>query len=778
YIEEVPSGVKTIVGVSTSIAAFVGYTARGPTDEAVRIHNFGDFEQNFGGLHRDSLISYGVRQFFLNGGTDAYIVRVAEGANVATVTLEGDAAGTKVLQVDAANCGEWGNFIRLDIDYNTNNPDSTFNISISRYEMKNGELELVESELFRNLSMDSHSGFYVESVINNESKLIKVTRDPSLTFSEDGYSLSGKFIDQDISAFTSNETTITGFLDGSEKFTLILDNTLIDENAASLSAYLISIKNEITAAIGRTGLSSKMNVIKSNCFGGTTSPLEHLKIKSIAASKKEHSSIQIIKSPNNDASAKLKLGLHNGGREVDGSSEWRPKPTGTFSADLADIWDTAIGSAAANFNIIIKDELSGNELLGLTNIILPATTVGEDLRRTLETQLRGAETDEDIRKKITVELHGTYLRVLPNVDYPNATIKFSNGTKPDSSPDDLAETKLKLIDTVGFCNLQQNSVGTGVDANYQTNLEIGSNGIPPSTSDLIIGTYDQNTGMYALKDVDIFNILSIPGTTKLPVNDAAKVISDATVFCEEERAIFIVDPDPRENYVSFESWVNTDVQYSKNSAIYFPHIKLPDPIDENRLKNFPPSGTIAGIFARTDAERGVWKAPAGTEALMKGVRGLTYVLTDQENGTLNPKGINCLRYFKEYGNVVWGSRTLFGSDSRASEWKYVPVRRMALFLEESLYRGTQWAVFEPNDEPLWAQIRLSVGTFMHDQFRKGAFQGSKPSDAYFVKCDSETTTQSDINQGIVNILVGFAPLKPAEFVIIKISQMAGQLGAE
>jgi phage tail sheath protein FI len=150
-------------------------------------------------------------------------------------------------------------------------------------------------------------------------------------------------------------------------------------------------------------------------------------------------------------------------------------------------------------------------------------------------------------------------------------------------------------------------------------------------------------------------------------------------------------------------------------------------------------------------------------------------LTDEENGQLNPLGINCLRAKVPVGPVVWGSRTLQGNDQLASEWKYIPVRRTALFIEESLYRGTQWVVFEPNDEPLWAQIRLNVGAFMHNLFRQGAFQGRTPRDAYFVKCDKETTTQNDINLGIVNIVVGFAPLKPAEFVIIKIQQIAGEI---
>jgi phage tail sheath protein FI len=173
----------------------------------------------------------------------------------------------------------------------------------------------------------------------------------------------------------------------------------------------------------------------------------------------------------------------------------------------------------------------------------------------------------------------------------------------------------------------------------------------------------------------------------------------------------------------------------------------------------------------------VWKAPAGSDASITGASGLLIAMSDPENGQLNPRAINCLRTLPVYGNVVWGARTLHGDDDRGSEWKYIPVRRTALFIEESLYRGTKWVVFEPNDEPLWAQIRLNVGAFMQNLFRQGAFQGRTPREAYFVKCDRETTTQNDINLGIVNIHVGFAPLKPAEFVVLRIQQIAGQIEA-
>src|SRR5262249_43548346 len=214
---------------------------------------------------------------------------------------------------------------------------------------------------------------------------------------------------------------------------------------------------------------------------------------------------------------------------------------------------------------------------------------------------------------------------------------------------------------------------------------------------------------------------------------------------------------------------------STNGAIFFPRIRRPDPLRPNQTDDFAPCGAVAGGMARTGVERGGGKAPAGLDGTLVGAPDLSVRLSDADVGQLNPLGINCLRPMPDVGRVVWGSRTRVGSDRLASEWKYIPVRRLTLFIEESLYRGTQWVVFEPNDEPLWAAIRLTVGAFTASLFRQGAFQGRTAREAYEVKCDSETTTQDDINRGVVNILVRFAPLKPAEFVVIQIQQMAGQV---
>lgn len=284
-------------------------------------------------------------------------------------------------------------------------------------------------------------------------------------------------------------------------------------------------------------------------------------------------------------------------------------------------------------------------------------------------------------------------------------------------------------------------------------------------------------GLYSLEKVDLFNLLCIPPYTFEDDLDS-DLIDEAVKYCKDRRAMMLVDaPADWTSKASAITGVETLCTRSNYAAVFFPRLKQANPLRDNQVETFAPCGAVAGVFARTDAARGVWKAPAGQDARLIGVPQLSVPLTDAENGELNPLAINCLRSFPVYGRLVWGSRTLDGADKLASEWKYIPVRRMALYIEESLYRGTQWVVFEPNDEPLWAQIRLNVGAFMHNLFRQGAFQGTAPKDAYLVKCDKETTTQNDINQGIVNILVGFAPLKPAEFVVIKIQQLAGQVEA-
>ena len=520
YVEEVPSGVRTLTGVATSITAFVGAAAAGPTNDATMLTSFADYERQFGGLALASPMSYAVRDFYRNGGALALIVRVAaEDAAPATITLP----GTTDLVLTAASVGGWGARLSAAVDYDTDlalgagNADTTrFNLRL-RYQPRAGRDEFM-FETLGSVSTTPTDPRYLPLVLERESSLAR--------------------------------------------------------------------------ALG-------------------TVPAA--------------------------------------------------RPTSSVDAGGVLTW---VASANA---------------------------------------------------------------------------------------DDGAD----LVDTD------------------------------------LLGNAAARTGMHALADADLFNLLVIPplvrDTSTLPSTYTvvpANVWQAAMAMCVERRAMLIVDPDPAwaspvadalDNAREGRLALNLSGPAARNAALYFPALRMIDPLRDSRVDTFMPGGVVAGIIARTDVARGVWKAPAGLDASLNGVQDLQLNLDDRQNGQLNPLGINCLRSMGVNGRIVWGARTLRGADASSDEYKYLPVRRLALFLEESLYRGTQWAVFEPNDEPLWAQVRLNIGAFMQGLFRQGAFQGASARDAYFVKCDNQTTTQADINLGVLNVVVGFAPLKPAEFVVIKVQQMAGQI---
>ncbi len=512
YIDEIPSGVRTITGVATSITAFIGATLWGELNDPIRVQSFAEFERKCGGLWRDSPLTYAVYQFFQNGGADALIVRVAKGAKIATA-----AAGTApaILTLKAASPGEWGNRLRMRVDY------------------------------------------------------------------------------KDLPATSDDQ----------ERFNL----TVLDTE---------------------TGLTERFFKVS---------------------------------------------GLETNPRFV------------------------------------------GQVLLQESELV----------------RLVPAEPQDP-----PVPPHRPPVTPDSKTEPLNGSISFAHGS--DGSP------------------ITDEQVSSGV------------------------GLATKKEGIWALEKADIFNLLCIPPFT-FGGDVGAQTRSEAANYSHACRALYIVDPlkawkEPSDitgdNGLDGSTW---GLARSENVALYFPYLRAPDPLQEGRQVDFAPCGAVAGVCSRTDSRRGIWKAPAGIEATLNGVSALTVKLTDGENGQLNPVGVNCLRAFPEIGRVVWGSRTLLGADTLASEWKYIPVRRLALFIEEGLFRGTQWVVFEPNDEPLWGQIRLNIGAFMQNLFRQGAFQGRSPREAYFVKCDRETTTQNDINLGIVNIIVGFAPLKPAEFVVIKLQQIAGQI---
>ena len=637
YIQEIPSGVRTITGVATSITAFVGFFARGPMDRAIQLFSFADFQREYGGLDRRSEASRAIQQYFLNGGGEAWVVRVAAGTPAqSSVDISSAIGGASVITVSARDDGVWGDSLRVVIDHNTTAAD-LFNLKVSEVATVNGRTSVVREEQWLNLSMDNTSG--------------------------------------------------------NPRFA---DTVLNDNNRGSVLV-------EVTAS------------------GGSTRPLAN--------------------------------GTFSGVHAADPVIPATPTIDVTIGPDTVTTPQVELDPGARSLATIA-----------------PA----------LEAAIRAAAPANPAFSGATVRVANTQLVIMAGPTTASNQVTFANGGST------LAQILLLRAADGAVANAQSYQVGTAAVANTaQVGGSGGNDGTEPDATALI-GNQVAKTGLFALEDVDLFNLLCIPrtgvvGTTSsnpLTENDAFAIMSAAEAYCETRRAFYIIDaPQGYNTPAAIRSWLgsSTGAPRHRNAALFYPRTRVPDPLNGFRLLSVGPSGTLAGLFARTDSARGVWKAPAGTETGLRNVAELDYTLTDAENGSLNPLAINCLRTFPVFGTVSWGARTLDGADAQASEWKYVPVRRLALFIEESLFRGTKWVVFEPNDEPLWAQIRLNVGAFMHNLFRQGAFQGATPQQAYFVKCDSETTTQNDINNGIVNIVVGFAPLKPAEFVIISIQQIAGDI---
>ena len=714
-------------------------------------------------MSSDSELSYAVSHFFLNGGGKAWIVRVAAGSAAASINIATDTGGaTTALTVTATSEGVWGNNLVVEVDHDTSSPGSLFNLNVSEVGEQNGQRVVLRSERHRNLSMDSAAGNYAVNVINADSDLVEVARGGSATnaLNADGRSTSGILTDAAIDDLDDDHRRLAISLDGGPIYEFDIFDAGDSIPAGALNDRIDDICGRIAARVqgldgsdAFTGFSCVRQDSRIVCISG-----------SLAMPDQEHASVTLSSASQRNAAVLLQMGVANGGREEAAAAGMRPALSGTAWPRPADTVDIGTPPASASLDLSLVDS-SGTTLVNETPTLWTVSdTPPTDLagvRASVETAINGLA--HAAFANADVNLVDDQIVVAPGGDDPSLRITFADG--PEYAGTDLSDNS--------DANIAGYQLGIGPTVTAQSGAAPGNDGTPPGPVELQ-GSRANKTGIYALEDTDLFNILTIPGQS-----DPA-LLAAAITYAEERRSFVIMDmPANVGTFDEARTWLSQPATGSlrhRNVAAYFPRIRAADPLQGNRLRTFPNSGAMAGLYARTDGSRGVWKAPAGTEAGVRGVQALEYVLTDPENGVLNPQGLNSIRQFPAFGPVSWGARTLVGSDALASEWKYVPVRRLALFIEESLYRGTQWVVFEPNDEPLWAQIRLNVGAFMNNLFRQGAFQGVTPREAYLVQCDSSTTTQDDINLGIVNIIVGFAPLKPAEFVIIKLQQLAGQAG--
>lgn len=643
YVEEVASGVRPIAVAGTSTAAFVGFSQMGADDSAVLISSWTEYQKAYGGFVTGAYLPVSVFQFFSNGGSQAYILRVTRSdASTASASVANRATpATAGVKFSALSKGDWGNSIFLQIEDGSLDPSNEVKITVRWQDQPDmippNFKDLPSLEVHDNLSLDPDAPNFIETLIGRNSGYIAAQVLSANVAMQRGSARSGFSPTLPLGDRRSFQINIDG--DGFQQVTL-------DASVAASTA-LADIATELTTRVQALGATKKKTSTPPEAFSAFSCTVETVGTESRlllqsgtnvpAGVANPASSVVVQNASANNAAPLLKLGAANGGQSEGALAIRRPA-----LADAVQIGDNAIDA------------------------IVVAVTPGSDGTAAV------SETD--------------FANALPRLDSKTDVSLLAIPEFPTAAMMDLA---------VAYCENRP------------------------------------------LKDIFFIGMM----------RDFDDTVAEAQAF--------------RASLTKPNSY----------GGLYFPWLKSLDPSGvSSQPVLLPPVGAIAGLFARIDGNRGVWKAPAGTEASLSGVVGLATDLSDIQQGTLNQVSVNCIRRFATSGIVSWGARTVTSDP----EYLYVPVRRTAIMLRVSLYYGLQWTVFEPNDEGLWSQIRLNVGSFMMTLFRRGAFQGSSPSAAFFVKCDGETTTQSDIDLGIVNVLVGFAPLKPAEFVLVKISQKAGQ----
>ena len=817
YIQELPSAVHPITGVATSTGAFVGYTARGIDNRAQQIFSYSDYERLYGGLASNSELSYAVQQFFANGGTTAWVVRTpatAEGAAAANVVFSG-------YTFTALSSGAWANGqLLIDVDYS-----GLAQAVTGLFTVTSGSATVTGTGTFFTSALRPNQWLvFAEDPTQTPYQIKSITNDTSLTLvTNAGFSST---------APGSAATVTTDPLAFNLTITDLPDNVVETFPNVSLNSaqnnYVVSVVNDVDNGsqlvnIPPGGTPTTTPTVPPAVTGVVGTPLTVAKLNTALGGSSSLGSVNL--SPN--SATVTGTGFTNSliGKSLYFASDptetlyqvsavasatsltLNAKVPGTAPVTTtATITNTTVSSTTSfGVQLSVSHPSAVPAPLPITVTVFAANSPIPQTASGLASQLQRA-----INAALAVQMPGSSVQcsvfgsgsvqairvnaLLPQI--PDAVITFS---APPTGPSDASGTL--GLNPVGTSAVPQYSQGNANVAHYalgtnngtstnswggqQASSGLGANGTGLAGTTDIIGDPGLFTGIYALEKVDQFNLLCIPDATRAVAGNPAAldsnvnpnaIYSAAIALCDSMRAFLLIDPPPNVNTIAAAvDWKTGGLTVSDpNGAAFFPRVRLPDPLNNYNLRTFAPCGVVAGVYAQTDASRGVWKAPAGTGATLAGVQSLVYKMSDAENGVLNPLGLNCFRTFPVYGNVLWGARTLVGADAQTSQWKYVPVRRVALFLESSLYQGTQWVVFEPNDEPLWSAIRLNIGSFMQNLFLQGYFQGQTPAEAYFVKCDNETTTQTDIDNGIVNIVVGFAPLEPAEFVIIQIQQMAGQ----
>lgn len=755
YIQEIPSGLQPIEGVSTSTAAFIGKAEKGTIGQAELVTKLSDFQSAYGTFLNDSYLAYGVFQFFNNGGKKAYIVRVAgAGAAAASIALQ-DRKGARTLLVSALNEGAWGNDLSLVITDSASDPNNAFTMQVLQdRSTQNPPLPPLVLETMAGLVMDPTSPNYVDTVVAQKSQNISAQADTG------NQATAG--------AGTSRSAVLSG-----------------GDGSAALKLGVANGGTETAGGAGTSGTSV------SGAAPSTNPPADE---RAFQINLDGDGAQNVVLPPGPATGADIAAAIQNAVRALSAINPAHQAAYSGFTCAFGTTYTLTSGTTGATSTVVVTPSTASAVSLaaGLgfmitvngdgPHLVTPgAASGGAAVATAIQTAVRGISAN----RSANASAFSTFTATYDNSNAANApALVLTSGQSGTSSsvvvtnsPAQNAAGTLGLGLSNGGTEINGAAVlrpansaqpnteyhlGVGTVAGHVVSVTLGVDGALP-------GDLEHKNGLTALDVIHDVNIVCIPGIS------SPDVVSTGTNYCAQRGdCFFIGDPHSTDDTVDeARTFVNSLTVKSSYGAVYYPWLEIADPTGVSTSPiPAPPSGFVAGMYAQIDAKRGVWKAPAGTEANVAGAVGLVADTTDSQQDFLNPIGVNVIRSFPASGIVIWGARTL--ATLSDPEYRYVPVRRTAIYLEQSIYNGIQYAVFEPNDTGLWSSLRMNVGAFMMQQFRAGAFQGKTPNDAFFVKVDETTTTQQDIDSGTVNILVGFAPLKPAEFVVLKLTQKVGQ----
>jgi len=776
YVVEAESGARAVAAASTSLAVFVGMADKGPFETPTQVLGLSAYERLFGATSRGEMADQ-VRQFFLNGGSQAWIHRTALNAQAASVMLR-NAANANTLRLTARDPGAAGNMIRAEVDYATASPERSFNLRLYRQVLRSdGSFSAAELETHAGLSLSPRSPRYAPVVLEAASALVTAS-DPNPALALNPAVSIGGILYSDTLA--TAQAAVSAALTNGQLLVQIGERPAIlvafGTPAGGIEGH---IKARIEAAFAGNGVAVTLTASLPSMAGAG-------RLLQIATAD---GAISLSPAPGSGTAVAMQLGVASGGVEMDSYASRRPVPTGIVSvpgnlaaAPSAAWLDALVAFGSQTRGTVATFSLTdpangaphaGAALGGVAGDAIfldPAAPVGslQAIRAALDEL--GAAISLASGGRWSVARQGVRLGLVPKFGASNtgldsalSTAAFNLGTSlfAPAAAVNVAAYSVGRVGGAGGLGSRQVTVAA----------DEGTDGVKPDLARYIAAFQAVE------QQLPSFNLMVLPRAEDQLDAERRALWGQASASCARRRAILLVDPDASWTDLPLASAGADQIKIgvdTRHAAVYWPRLLVPQ-TGSTAPKTIDPAGSIAGLMARTDSRFGVWTAPAGLEATVRGVTGLSRVMSDEENGVINPKALNALRLFPS-GVVSWGARMMVGADDTGNiDDKYIPVRRTMLFIEESLYRGLKFATFKPNAEPLWASIRLAAGSFMNGLMRQGAFASRNKLEAYDVLCDANTTTETDRNLGIVNVIVAFAPLKPAEFVVLTVRQIAGQV---